>query len=289
VEKYKPLIQDWESFREQSENHPLQGLRRNPLKAQEDFEEELGEEFNFEKASWNKNIYRVDDETPGKTLLHWRGEYYVQEESAAIPVDVLDPEPGEKTLDMCAAPGGKTTQIAAKMENKGLIVANDSSSQRLKSLHANIYRTGSKIVEVTNYDGRNIHEDEKFDRILVDAPCSGEGDRYYRKFEAADEKESRDLAELQKNLLRKAERLVKEGGTIVYSTCTVTPIENESVVSEILEQTDLKLDTISTDAEHVTGVKSFEDKEYGDEVDKTVRVYPHHLNSGVIYVARLTK
>ncbi len=289
MEKYKPLIQDWESFRNQSDRHPLQCLRRNPFKAQEDFEEQLGEEFNFEKASWNKNIYRVDDETPGKTLVHWRGEYYVQEESAALPVNILNPQPEEKILDMCAAPGGKTTQIAAKMENKGLIVANDSSSQRLKSLHANIYRTGSKVVEVTNYDGRNIPEEEKFDRILVDAPCSGEGDCYYRNFEAANEQESRDLAELQKNLLRKAEKLVKDGGTVVYSTCTITPFENEAVVSEILEQTDLKLDTISTDAEHVEGVKSFEDEEYRDEVDKTVRVYPNHLNSGVIYVARLTK
>jgi NOL1/NOP2/sun family putative RNA methylase len=289
MEKYKPIIDDWESFREQSEKYPLQGLRKNPLKAWKDFEDKLEENFDFEKSPWNEKVYRVNSETPGKTILHWRGEYYVQEESASLPVEVLDPQPGEKVLDMCAAPGGKTTQMAANMKNKGQVVANDSFSQRMKSLHANVYRTGAKIVEATNYDGRNIPEDEKFDRILVDAPCSGEGDRFYRNLEAADEKESRDLSKLQKKLLKKASRTVRDGGTVVYSTCTITPIENEKVVSEVLEETDLELEKIETNAEHVRGIESFNGENFGGEMEKTVRVYPHHLNSGVIFVAKLTK
>lgn len=289
MRKYKPLIDDWEKFKAQSEKHPLQGLRKNPLKARDDFEEKLEESFDLNRSEWNENIFRVSDETPGKTLLHWRGEYYVQEESAALPVTILDPQPGEKVLDMCAAPGGKATQMAARMDNKGLVVANDDSAQRMKSLHANVYRTGAKIIDATNYDGRNIPEEQKFDRILVDAPCSGEGDRYYRNFEAADEGESRGLADLQKDLLRKAEELVKDGGTVVYSTCTITPIENEAVVSKISEETELDLEDISTDAEHVRGVKEFEDQKFGEQMEKTVRVYPHHLNSGVIYVARFIK
>lgn len=289
MEKYKPLIDDWEAFKEQSEKHPLQGIRRNPLKAKENFEERLKQNFSFEKSSWNENVYRVVSETPGKSMLHWRGEYYVQEESAALPVTVMDPQPGENVLDMCAAPGGKATQMAAKMNNEGLVVANDESSQRMKSLHANVYRTGSKIVSASNYDGRNIPEDEKFDRILVDAPCSGEGDRYYRNFEAADNGESVGLSRLQQNLMKKAEKLVKEDGVIVYSTCTITPTENEKVVSQVLEETELELEDIETDAEHVRGVSEFEEEEYGDEMSKTVRVYPHHLNSGVIYVAKFRK
>ena len=289
MEKYKPIIDDWQAFKQQSEEHPLQGLRRNPLKAQGDFEQKLSESFEYERADWNDNIYRVSAETPGKTMLHWRGEYYVQEESAALPVTVLNPQPGEKVLDMCAAPGGKSTQIAARMNNEGLIVANDDSAQRMKSLHANVYRTGSMIIEATNYDGRNIPENQKFDRILVDAPCSGEGDRYYRNFRAANEGESQGLAELQKDLLKKAGKLLKEGGTIVYSTCTLTPTENEAVVSEVVEETRLELDEIETDAEHVRGISNFDGKRYMRDMEKTVRVYPHHMKSGVIYVAKLSK
>ena len=286
MEKYKPLIDDWQSFKEQSDNHPLQGIRRNPLKAKEDFEQRLGQKFDYEESSWNQNVYRVVSETPGKSLLHWRGEYYVQEESAALPVTVMNPQPGEKVLDMCAAPGGKSTQMAAKMNNQGLVVANDESSQRMKSLHANVYRIGSNIVSASNYDGRNIPEDEKFDRILVDAPCSGEGDRYYRNFEPADNGESVGLSRLQQDLMKKAEKLVKKDGVIVYSTCTISPTENEKVVSKVLEETGLELENIETGAEHVRGVSEFEDQKYGDEMSKTVRVYPHHLNSGVIFVAK---
>ncbi|QGA80575.1 RsmB/NOP family class I SAM-dependent RNA methyltransferase [Candidatus Nanohalobium constans] len=289
MDRYKPLIDDWNAFKEQADNHPLQGIRRNPLKSKDDFEEKLGQKFDYEKSSWNENVHRVSTETPGKSMLHWRGEYYVQEESAALPVTIMDPQPGEKVLDMCAAPGGKATQMAARMNNEGLVVANDESAQRMKSLHANVYRTGSKIVSASNYDGRNIPEDEKFDRILVDAPCSGEGDRYYRNFEAADKGESVGLSRLQQDLMKKAEKLVKEGGVIVYSTCTITPTENEKVVSKVIEETDLELEKIETDAEHVRGVSSFEDEEFGAKMSKTVRVYPHHLNSGVIYVAKFKK
>lgn len=287
MDKYKPMIDDWQAFKQQSEKYPRQGLRRNPLKAGNDFEERLSESFELEKSPWNSNIYRVSSETPGKSMLHWRGEYYVQEESAALPVEVLNPQPGEKVLDMCAAPGGKTTQIAAKMKNRGLVVANDSSGQRMKSLHANVYRTGSKIVEAVNYDGRNLQEDEMFDRILVDAPCSGEGDRFYRNFEAADE-ESEGLSRLQKNLMEKASRLVRDGGRIVYSTCTIAPEENEGVVSEVLESTDLELQDISVSFDHQQGLDSFQREEFGD-MSATIRVLPHHLNSGIIFVASFGK
>jgi len=129
-------------------------------------------------------------------MLHWMGEYYVQEESATIPVTILEPEKGDKILDMAAAPGGKTTQIASAIENNGLVVANDESGQRMKSLHANVYRTGSACVAATNYDGRQIPEDEKYDRILVDAPCTGEADRA-RRGESASIGEIKGLARLQ--------------------------------------------------------------------------------------------
>lgn len=289
MERYKTIIDNWQKFQEHADRHQQSTIRKNPLKAGEDFEEKLAENFEFEQADWNPNIYRVNTETPGKSIQQWRGDYYVQEESASLPVTVLEPQENEKILDMCAAPGGKTTQIAARTGNNADLIANDESQSRIQSLQMNIYRTGSASATVVNYDGRNLPEDEQFDRILLDAPCTGEGDRYRRTFEAADESEIKGLSELQKELVEKAEKMLKPGGTLVYSTCTINPFENEEVVKYAVENTDLKTEKIETGIKHVRGVESFEGNDYGSEMTDTVRVYPHHMNSGVIYVARFTK
>lgn len=291
MENYKPLIDEWEEFKETCKKPALSAIRKNRIRAGRDFEERLEGWFDdVEKSGWNPEVFRLRGEkTPGKSVMHWLGEYYVQEESASLPVEALNPQEGEKILDMCAAPGGKTTQIASKIENKGSIVANDDSSQRLKSLHANVYRTGSASVSVTNYDGRRIPENQKFDRILLDAPCTGEGDRARRNFMPAETHEKENLSELQKQLGEKAETLLKPGGTMVYSTCTINPQENEEVVEHLLENTGLELERIDLEADHARGVEGFEDKQYSREISKTVRIYPHHLESGVIYVAKFVK
>jgi len=292
MERYKPIIEDWQAFREECKNkEAVKAVRKNPLKAGDNFEDRLFDQFpEAEKSGWNPQVYRLNSkESAGKSMLHWRGDYYVQEESASLPVEVLNPQPGEKVLDMCAAPGGKTTQLAAKMENKGLLISNDDNAQRLKSLHANIYRTGSTVARVTNYDGRRIPKEQKYDRILVDAPCSGEGNNARRTFESADEHEYENLSEIQQKLVENAEKLLKDDGVIVYSTCTFAPEENEAVVKKIIEETDLTLENIETDVPHVRGVEEFEDKDFGSEMSKTVRIYPHHLQSGGMYVARFRK
>lgn len=290
MKRYKPIIDDWDAFQKACDQHPVSTVRKNHIKAAPNFEERLREAFNnVETAEWNSDIYRLPEtETPGKSMLHWMGEYYVQEESATIPVTVLQPEEGDKLLDMAAAPGGKTTQIASHIDNNGSLVANDASDKRMKSLHANVYRTGSACVAATNYDGRQIPEDEKYDKILVDAPCTGEADRA-RRGESASIEEIKGLAELQKQLAVKASKLLKKGGTMVYSTCTFAPEENEEVVKHVVEETELELVEIETEAEHVRGVTEFENREYGQELKKTIRVYPHHLDSGGIYIAKFRK
>lgn len=291
MRRYKPIIDDWKDFRKACEKNQISAVRKNSIKAGDDFRERLEREFEtVEQSSWSRDVFRLPGEAkPGKSMLHWRGDYYVQEESAAIPVEVLDPRPGEKILDMCAAPGGKATQIASRIDNQGTVIANDASSKRLQSLQANTYRMGAASITVTNYDGRNLPEDKKFDRILVDAPCSGEGDRCRRDFEAAEKDEIEGLAELQEQLVEKASKLVKNNGVIVYSTCTIAPEENEEVVKHSLDETQLVLEEIDLDAEHRRGVTSFEDRQYSDEMTKTVRIYPHHLKSGVIFVAKFRK
>lgn len=291
MERYKPIIDDWESFKKVSEGEPVSAVRRNPIKAGEEFRERLKQDFpSAEQTDWNPDAYRLEDvKYPGRSKMHWLGEYYVQEESAMVPVEVLDPEKGDHVLDIAAAPGGKTTQIAGKLMNHGKVIANDANGQRLKSLHANIYRTGAACVAATHYDGRHIPEDEEYDKVLLDAPCSGEGDRYYRTFKASDPGERGSLSKLQMQLGIKAARLLKEGGTMVYSTCTFAPEENEAVVSRIVEETDLELERIELELPHARGVGSFEDMEFEADMSKTVRIYPHHFNSGGMYIAKLSK
>lgn len=291
MEQYRKIIDSWEGFQKAINKDKLTTVRRNDIKAQNDFEKKLEENFQVEQSNWNSKVYRLKNtELPGKTLLHWRGEYYAQEESATLPVKALNPQPGDKILDMCAAPGGKTTQIADQINNNGLIIANDQSNNRLQSLHANIYRTGSYSAKVSNYDGRQLPEDQKFDRILVDAPCTGEGDRARRKAGPADQQEKTGLSKLQKQLLEKAEKLLREKGTIVYSTCTINPQENEDVVQHILEKTELELREIDKKpSNHQKGLTEHQDRSYFREMNKTTRILPHHINSGVIYVAKLTK
>jgi NOL1/NOP2/sun family putative RNA methylase len=291
MERYKTIIDDWQKFEEECQNEARQTVRKNPLKSRENFEEKLREDFpEAEQADWNPEIFRLNSEkTAGKSALHWLGEYYVQEESASLPVEALNPQPGEKVLDMCAAPGGKTTQIAAKMKNRGLLIANDDSPKRLKSLHANIYRTGAAAARVTNYDGRRIPKEKKYDRILVDAPCSGEGNNARRSFDSASEQEFKNLNNIQQKLMENAEKLLKDDRVVVYSTCTFAPEENEAVVEKILEETSLKLENIETDTKHVRGVEGFQNRVFDFDTSKTVRIYPHHLRSGGIFVARFRK
>ncbi len=278
VERYRPIVDDWDAFVDATSRPPKAAARRNPLKSGEDFEERLEESFaEVEQAGWNPEVYRLGwEESPGKTLMHWRGEYYVQEESAAVPVHVLDPQPGDRVLEMAAAPGGKTTQLAARMENRGTLIAN------------NIYRTGSAAL-VTSYEGENLPEKERYDRVLLDAPCTAEADRARQDFTAADESSIHGLARLQKMLVEKAYRLLKDGGRLVYSTCTFSPSENEGVVAHALENTPLNPVDVDLDVPHVEGVQEFDGEEFNPAVRKTARIYPHHLDSGGMYVAAFEK
>lgn len=291
MERYKSIIDDWDAFVASSEQEPVPAVRRNPLKAGADFADRLQERFpGAEQADWHPDVYRLPGvDTPGKSALHWRGAYYVQEASATVPVTVLDPQPGERVLDMAAAPGGKTTQIAAHLDNEGMIVANDPNTNRLQSLHANIYRTGAACASVTQYEGQHLPEDEQYDRILVDAPCTGEGNQVRRDFAAASDDDTHGLASLQIQLLRKAARLLKKDGRLVYSTCTFAPVENEGVVAKAVEDTDLTLEPIDMDVPHQQGVAAFQDDTYPDMVSDTVRIYPHHLDAGGMYVAQFIK
>ncbi len=181
--------------------------------------------------------YRVVD---AKKFFESPGQYYIQDPSTLIAVDALDPQPGESVLDMCAAPGGKTTYIAQKMQNHGRIIAADSSNSRLGVVAENCKRLGVSIVATLACDGTRLDRclrGDLFDRVLVDAPCSNTGvmrrrpDLRWR----IEEKEIARLAALQSKLLNKATEFVKSGGVLVYSTCSLEAEENERVVEQFLE------------------------------------------------------
>lgn len=231
-----------------------------------------------------------------ETLQYSKGELYVQSLSSMIPPHVLNPQPGDKVLDITAAPGSKTTQMASMMHNIGELIANDSSRVRGYRLAANIKLQGATIAKVTQYDARSVwqHQPEYYDKALVDVPCSMEG-RFIttdpKTFNDWSLKKIKELSRLQRWILRSAISSTKPGGTIVYSTCTLSPEENEEVINWILDK---EKDKIMVEDIHLEGLytnpalRSFGEKIYDMNIGKTVRIYPTDRMEG-FYIAKLKK
>ena len=213
------------------------GLRLNPLKT--DTPPELP--FGTEPVPWEPTGYYYDPETrPGLHPWHEAGLYYLQEPSAMAPAALLDPRPGERVLDLCAAPGGKTTQIAGRMGGQGLLVCNEIHPKRAAILSSNVERMGISNALVLNEHPARLAQrfPDFFDRVLVDAPCSGEG--MFRKHDAAFEDWSPETvamcARRQAEILDSAASMLRPGGRLVYSTCTFSPEENEGSVEQFLRR-----------------------------------------------------
>ena len=214
------------------------GLRLNPLKT--DAPPDLGR-FGLTSVPWCAEGYCYDPQTrPGLSAYHEAGLYYLQEPSAMAPAALLDAQPGERVLDLCAAPGGKSTQLAGQLQGKGLLVSNEIHPKRAQILSQNIERLGISNALVLNEPPQRLEGrfDGWFDKILVDAPCSGEG--MFRKEQAAVTDWSPETvqmcAERQLEILNTAAKLLKPGGRLVYSTCTFSPEENEGVIAAFLRE-----------------------------------------------------
>ncbi len=216
------------------------GLRRNPLKySKEDFEASMP--FDLEPVAWaDEGYYYKEDDRPGRHALHEGGAYYIQEPSAMSAVAMLDPKPGDVVADLCAAPGGKSTQIAGRMAGQGLLVSNEFVKDRAKILSSNIERMGISNALVLNESTDSLagRFPSFFDKVLVDAPCSGEG--MFRKEENAIPEWSLENTKMcherQLLILDNAAQMLKAGGTLVYSTCTFNSLENEGSVNEFLSK-----------------------------------------------------
>ena len=233
----------------------------------------------------------------GRSLEHLLGYYYVQEIASMLPVLALKPGPEEFVLDIAAAPGSKTTQIAAEMKGSGSIIANDSSLKRLKILASNLERCGVSNTIITKKDGialcRRLKEQSfQFDKILVDAPCSGEGTIRSSPITALmwNPKTIKILSRLQKALLASAIEILKPGGEIVYSTCTHAPEENEDVVDFILEKfPDIKIESIKLPIKCRSGITEWDGNNYNQEVKKSCRIYPQDSDTEGFFIAKMKR
>ncbi|MGM0576448.1 MAG: RsmB/NOP family class I SAM-dependent RNA methyltransferase [Myxococcota bacterium] len=298
VARYRPLVDDWEAF--------LDALRRplptcawaNPLRTTP-----AGLAARLADAGvptrpirWYRDGFRLPDGLrPGLRLEYHQGLFHVQEEVSLLPVVALDPQPGERVLDLCAAPGGKTVQIALRLEGRGTVVANDRSFQRMRALRYQTGRLGLGNVTVTTWDATSYPRDAgAFDRVLADVPCSGEGTS--RKSPDALEgdvaRARAGLYGVQRAILRKAVQLCRPGGRIVYSTCTYGPEENEEVVHDILRDHGDALRVVPLRVPGLVsseGLISWGDRAYDPSLRGALRVWPHQNDTGGFFVALLEK
>lgn len=268
------------------------GLRVNRLKIEVEKFKKLSP-FGLEPVPWTEDgFYISGEDAPGRHPYYHAGLYYIQEPSAMLPGMILGAQPGERILDLCAAPGGKTVQIAAAMRGKGLLVSNDINAERVKALVKNIELCGVRNAVVLNESPEKLvcNFEGYFDRILIDAPCSGEG--MFRKDDSAarswESFKCERCTQLQEPILRNADKLLKPGGTLVYSTCTFSPEEDERMIAGFLrEHPDYSLVEIPK----IAGIEGGRPQWANEDVDftKVARLWPHRVRGEGHFVAKLVK
>ncbi|WP_339203510.1 RsmB/NOP family class I SAM-dependent RNA methyltransferase [Paenibacillus sp. FSL K6-3182] len=303
TEKMEKLLGDeFDSFMSSYDAPRVYGLRINRLKlGVEQWKKlsDMGEEVR--EIPWAPDgLYYKEGERPGKHPHYHAGLYYIQEPSAMAPVELLDVQPGQRVLDLCAAPGGKSTQIAGKLQGSGVLVTNDNARERTKALAKNIELAGVRNAVVLNDEPAAIAAvfPQWFDRILIDAPCSGEG--MFRKDDsmiAEWEKHSIEKCSLmQRDIMQHAAAMLAPGGRMVYSTCTFSPEENEQQMAQFLaEHEDFFVEAISPQhgwragrADLAEGMAQL-DEERLQSIQGTVRLWPHLIEGEGHYAAVLRR
>ncbi len=300
----KLLGKDFQKFKEILRKKPPKSIRCNTLKiSPEKLKRRLKEKGWKIKQPIKDHpeIMIVENETApgelGRSLEHLLGYYYVQDISSMLPIIALNPRPEETVLDLCASPGSKTTQAAAKMKNSGTLIANEISLGRVKILASNTERCGVTNMIITKKEGadlcRNLRSlDYGFDKILIDAPCSGEGTLRSSKMthKMWNINTVKKLSGIQKNLLTSAIEILKPEGEIVYSTCTHAPEENEEVINLVLRKfNDIKIEKINLPLKTRPGMTKWNDKEYLEDVKYSCRIYPQDNNTEGFFIAKLKK
>ena len=295
LRRYESIVPDFEAFLE-SLSRPLpttvrvNTIRAQPTRVIEAFEQA---DIRVEQRETLETLLEVGTDKPGNTWPHVHGWIHGQEEVSTIPPRVLDPEPGDTVWAAAAAPGGKATQLAALMNDRGLVIANDDNLGRLSALRSNADRLGVTSLAVTNQDARNFSFEplgiEAVDHALVDAPCTCEGT--LRKnpdaLRDAGPGASESLAAVQTDILVRAIKATRPGGTVVYSTCTFAPEENEAVVDAAITETDVRVVDFESPLMAEPGLEAWEGTAFDPTLARTNRYYPHQTDTGGFYVAKL--
>lgn len=285
-ERMKVLLgEEYPAYIKSMNEPPQYGLRVNTAKiSAAEFESQAP--FPVKRIPWIPNgfFYRTEDQ-PAKHPYYYAGLYYIQEPSAMTPASRLPVIPGDRVLDLCAAPGGKATELGARLQGKGVLIANDISSTRAKALLKNIELFGIPNVCVISEDSKKLRKiyPEYFDKILLDAPCSGEGmfRRDSRLITAWEERGPDYYSELQKELILDAAAMLRPGGRMIYSTCTFSESENEEVIAYALEHCP-ELELVE--------IEPYQGFEAGRcSLDKCIRIFPHKMDGEGHFTALLHK
>jgi NOL1/NOP2/sun family putative RNA methylase len=285
---YVPEVKD---FLAKMERAPTQYIRVNTLKASVDaVVERLSEKGFVLKGTVLPEVFSVQvaPMSVGSTTEYLLGLYYVQDLSSCISVDAMEVKEGQAVLDIAAAPGGKTTMIAQKMNNTGSILALEPSATRARSMSFNLARCGVSNTCVLKYEGQQVGSIQmKFDRVLLDAPCSCEGviARDVSRKTSHEPSDVEFCSNKQEALIEAAALAVKPGGVLVYSTCSFAPEENEAVVDYLLQKrSDVSLEPLAVG---IPGLTEFQELKFSSAVENSRRLYPHLHDTTGFYIAKL--
>jgi NOL1/NOP2/sun family putative RNA methylase len=249
--------------------------------------DEIVETFQLKSIPWCDRCFWGDDIR--KIEKSYYNSVFVQDPVSTVPVLALGVKRDERVCDLCAAPGSKTLHLARLGRQ---VIACDSHRQRIKRLYHNLNRFGIGNCRVIRCDGRRLRLDEPVDRVLVDAPCSGEGmvRKLHKAMKIWSLNRIKRLARLQRGLVRHGLSLLREGGILVYSTCTLAPEENEGVIQSILEKGNITVESIFIDGlTYTSGLTSWEESIFDQSLKKTMRIYPFHNHTNGFFIAKLRK
>lgn len=293
-ERYREIIPDFPAFLNALRMPQPTHLRINPFRVKrEEFQHAMEDRgYRIAPVAGIPDAFRWESTSgPGSTIEYFRGCYHVQGLTSMFPALILDPQPGDRLLDMCAAPGGKATHLAQLTQNRALIVANDVTHHRIGILRSHSDRLGITSIVVTRYQGQSFPMRMQFDRILLDPPCSAEGT--YRTGKrpplTEDPQVSYRLQRLQQMLLNRALELLRPGGTLVYSTCTYAPEENEAVLHQAVESGRAEIVPIDVPFPYAPGLEVWDGQRFHPSLEQAARFYPHLLDSWGFFIACLRK
>src|SRR3989338_8784261 len=298
IESYSKLT-DWEEFKKVSLSFLRRSIRVNTLKISiKELKERLEKKWNLEQVPWCREGFWIEHgkkerRDVGNLIEHSLGYFYLQEAASMIPPIVLEPKPDDIVLDVAASPGSKTTQIAQYMQNKGILIANDYTYERMKPLSINLQRCGVTNAIITLMEGQWFKKSGiEFDKVLVDAPCSGTGTirKSLKTIGIWNPDMVRRLSTTQKQLIETGFNILKENGTLVYSTCSLEPEENEEVVDFLINKYEnAKLEEIKLNLMRSAPVLEFDKKKYNEKVKNCLRIWPQDKDTEGFFIAKIRK